>query len=97
MSKLAVCQPSGTTSILGMNIRAPSKGISNNIKDECCADCDIVFKNLAKCDIKIVVDGCSAKVEKEDVEEWKGSNVYDITINNDMRLTGFVAVKDTVE
>jgi len=29
----------------------------------------IVFKNLAKCDTKIVVDGSNTAVEKEDVEE----------------------------
>lgn len=69
MSKLAICQPSGTTSILGMNVCAPSKGISNIIKDKCCADCDIVFKNFARCDIKVVVDSCGGKVEEEDVED----------------------------
>lgn len=98
MSKLAICQPIGTTSILRMNVCAPSKGISNIIKDKCCADCDIVFKNFARCDIKVVVDGCSGKVEKEDVEDsGRDVYVYDITINDDMRLINFVAVKDTVE
>jgi hypothetical protein len=69
--------------IIVVNVHAPCEDTSDDIKDSFCEELGRVFDHFHRCDMKILLGDCNAKVGRDDIFKPTIANEISHEISND--------------